>query len=308
MSLVKKPTHSLAGIFSALITPFSEDGALNLQALEQLAEFQLAQGLHGFYVGGSTGEAFLQSPAERASVLTQFARVVNGRAKLIAHIGAIATDEAIGLARVAAEAGYDAVSAIPPFYYDFSTSEVHAHYLALAEATPLPLIVYNFPAKSARPLSTSDLLALLAHPNIIGITHTSQNLYQLERIKAAAPQSVVYSGFDEMFVGGMAMGADGGIGTTFNVMGRLFVQIYQAIADGDLGRARALQAQANEVIDVLIDVGVFPGTKAMLKLLGVDCGACRRPFAALTAEQQAKVEKIVASHLVPLHTPHGASA
>ena len=241
-------------------------------------------------------------------MLTEFARVVNGRAKLIAHIGAIATDEAIGLARVAAEAGYGAVSAIPPFYYDFSPSEVHAHYLALAEAAPLPLIVYNFPAKSARPLSTSDLLALLAHPNIIGIKHTSQNLYQLERIKAAAPESVVYSGFDEMFVGGMAMGADGGIGTTFNVMGGLFVQMYQAMAEGDLGHARALQARANEVIDVLIDVGVFPGTKAMLKLLGVDCGACRRPFAPLRAEQQAKVEKVVASHLMPLHPPHGARA
>jgi N-acetylneuraminate lyase len=308
MSPVKKPTHSLAGIFSALITPFSEDGSLNLSALKPLAEFQLAQGLHGFYVGGSTGEAFLQSPAERASVLTEFARVVHGRAKLIAHIGAIATDEAVGLARAAAEAGYHAVSAIPPFYYDFSPSEVYAHYLALAEATPLPLIVYNFPAKSARPLSTSDLLKLLAHPNIIGIKHTSQNLYQLERIKAAAPESVVYSGFDEMFVGGMAMGADGGIGTTFNVMGGLFVQIFQAMAAGDLVRAGTLQAQANDVIDVLIDVGVFPGTKAMLKLLGVDCGACRRPFAPLTAEQQAKVEKIVASHLVPLHPPHGASA
>ena len=117
-------SHPLGGVFPALITPFNEDGSLRLEALAPLAEFEIAQGVHGFYVGGSTGEAFLQSPAERASVLREFARVVHGRARLIAHIGAIATGDAASLACVAAEAGYDAISAIPPFYYDFSPAEV----------------------------------------------------------------------------------------------------------------------------------------------------------------------------------------
>ncbi len=308
MASLSASPHALAGVFSALITPFGSDGALNLAALEALAEFELAQGLHGFYVGGSTGEAFLQSPEERAQVLHAFAAAVRGRAKLIAHIGAIATDEAIRLARAAADAGYDAVSAIPPFYYDFSPAEVLAHYHRLADATPLPLIVYNFPAKSARPLSTTDLLTLLKHPRIAGVKHTSQNLYQLERLKAAAPDAVLYNGFDEMMVGGLAMGADGGIGTTYNVMGSLFVQLYDAMRAGDVQKALALQRRANEVIDVLIDVGVFPGTKAMLALLGVDCGACRAPFAPLSAAQQDKVARITDSHLRPLHGPHGPQA
>lgn len=302
------PPHALGGVFSALITPFHDDGRLNLDVLPALAEFELAQGIHGFYVGGSTGEAFLQSPAERTQVLRAFAAAVLGRAKLIAHVGAIHTDEAVALARAASDAGYDAVSAIPPFYYDFSPTEVRAHYHRLAQATPLPLVVYNFPAKSARPLSTADLLALLAHPRIIGVKHTSQNLYQLERLKAAAPQAVVYNGFDEMFVGGLAMGADGGIGTTYNVMGGLFVQMMDALRGGDLERAQALQRSANEVIDVLIEVGVFPGTKAMLKLLGVDCGPCRAPFASLSTAQQAAVERITDSHLRALHTRHGPEA
>lgn len=297
-----RPPHPLGGVFSALVTPFHADGSLNLGMLAPLAEFELAQGLHGFYVGGSTGEAFLQTPAERQMVLAAFARAVNGRAKLIAHVGAIATDEAIGLAHAAADAGYDAVSAIPPFYYDFSVAEVLAHYRALADATPLPLIVYNFPAKSARPLSTADLLALLAHPKIIGVKHTSQNLYQLERLKTAAPDAVIYNGFDEMFAGGVAMGADGGIGTTFNVMGRLFVDMLAALRRGDMAGAQALQTHANAVIDVLIEVGVFPGTKAILKILGLDCGPCRRPFSLLSEVQLNKVEAIVASHLVISHT------
>lgn len=298
MPETSRPAHALGGVFSALITPFHDDGRLNLDRLAPLAEFELAQGLHGFYVGGSTGEAFLQTADERKAVLKAFAQAVNGRAKLIAHVGAIATDEAIDIAHAAADAGYDAISAIPPFYYDFSAAEVLAHYLALAEATPLPLIVYNFPAKSARPLSTADLLTLLAHPKIAGVKHTSQNLYQLERLKTASPDAVIYNGFDEMFAGGMAMGADGGIGTTFNVMGRIFVEMYAALRRGDIPRAQALQTRANAVIDVLIDVGVFPGTKAMLKLLGQDCGPCRRPFAKLSPAQQARVEAIVATHLL----------
>jgi N-acetylneuraminate lyase len=290
-------THSLAGVFSALITPLQADGTLNLDLLPALADAQIAQGIHGLYVGGSTGEAFLQSPEERKAVLAGFARAAKGRAKLIAHVGAIATHEAIGLAHAAADAGYDAISAIPPFYYDFSAAEVLAHYRALADATPLPLIVYNFPAKSARPLSTTDLLTLLEHPKIIGVKHTSQNLYQLERIKTAAPHAVVYNGFDEMFVGGVAMGADGGIGTTYNFMGNLFVQMWNAVRAGQLDQARALQTRANAVIDVLIDVGVFPGTKAILQLQGLDCGPCRAPFGALTQAHHAKLAQIVKSHL-----------
>ena len=297
MTLPPRSAHPLGGIFSALITPFKPDGAVDLEMLAPLAEFELAQGLHGFYVGGSTGEAFLQTAVERKAVLVAFAKAVKGRAKLIAHVGAISTDEAVDIGRAAADAGYDAVSAIPPFYYDFSAAEVLAHYRALAEATPLPLIVYNFPAKSARPLTTLDLLALLEHPKIVGVKHTSQNLYQLERLKSAAPHAVIYNGYDEMFVGGFAMGADGAIGTTFNVMGRLFVRIFDALNAGDLPGALALQSRANAVIDVLIEVGVFPGTKAMLKILGLDCGPCRRPFAALTPAQQARVEAIVDSHL-----------
>jgi N-acetylneuraminate lyase len=297
MPLPDQAPHALGGVISALITPFKTDGTLNLPMLGPLAELELAQGIHGFYVGGSTGEAFLQSADERKAVLREFARAVNGRAKLIAHVGAIATDEAIGIAHAAADAGYDAVSAIPPFYYDFSPAEVRAHYHALADATPLPLIVYNFPAKSARPLSTADLLALLEHPKIIGVKHTSQNLYQLERLKTARPGAVVYNGFDEMFVGGVTMGADGGIGTTYNFMGRLFVSMYNALHAGKLDEASALQRRANDVIDVLIEVGVFPGTKAILKLQGVDCGPCRRPFGELTGQQLERLADVVRTRL-----------
>ena len=110
---------------------------------------------------------------------------------------------------------------------------------------------------------------------------------------SAAPHAVIYNGFDEMFVGGMAMGADGAIGTTYNFMGDLFVAMYAAMRGGDLARARALQTRANAAIDVLVDVGVFPGTKAALACMGLDVGPCRRPFAALTEAQHVRVRAMV---------------
>lgn len=285
------------GVISALVTPFKADGSVNLDALQALAELQISQGVHGFYVSGTTGEAVLQSVEERKLVLSTFARAVDGRSRLIAHVGAVSTADTIALAHAAADAGYNAVSAIAPFYYEFSREELLAHYRTLAEATPLPLIVYNFPAKTPRPLSFSDLILLLDHPKIVGVKHTSQNLYQLERLKQARPEAVVFNGFDEMFVGGVAMGADGAIGTTYNFMGDLFVAAWTSMQRQDLATASKLQTRANHVIDMLIEVSVIPATKAILKHMGVDCGTCRAPFRPLNAEEEKRAIACYEQHL-----------
>jgi N-acetylneuraminate lyase len=295
--------ENLSGIFSALVTPFRPDGGIDVDALAALAEFQIGQGVHGLYVGGSTGEAALQTVDERKHVLSAFASAVAGRRPLIAHVGAIATDDSLVLAEAAANAGYAAISAIAPYYYEFRRSDLLNHYDLLANATPLPLIIYNFPQKMPKPWNLAELLGMLDHPKIIGVKHTSQNLYQLERLKQASPQSLLFNGFDEMFVGGMAMGADGAIGTTYNFMGDIFVAAYEAVRSGDFATALRFQTRANHVIDVLIDVGVIPGTKAFLKHLGVDCGTCRAPFRPLTAREEAKVVACIENHLVSRGLP-----
>lgn len=288
MSTTLVPCRDLAGIFSALLTPFAADGGLDLAVVPAMVDAQLAQGIAGFYVGGSTGEAFLQSTEERAAFLAAVAKATAGRARLIAHIGAVATRDSLALGRVAADAGYDAISAIPPFYYDFSRDELMAHYRTLGAELPLPLIVYNFGGRVGR-LTGADLLRLLDDPHVIGIKHTSQDLYLLERFKRHRPEAVIYNGFDEMCLAGLAMGADGAIGTTYNFMGALFVDLAAAFAAGRLAEARALQVTANRVIDVLVDVGVLPGSKHIVKLQGLDIGTCREPFRALTDADRARL-------------------
>ncbi|MBM6593632.1 N-acetylneuraminate lyase [Microvirga pudoricolor] len=299
MSQTAEP--KFAGILSALVTPYREDGRFNPDVVPQLVDFELGQGIDGFYVGGSTGEAFIQTREERAEILKAVAQAVKGRGTLIAHVGAIGTDDTIGLGRAAAEAGYDAVSAIPPFYYDFSAEELVAHYKALASAVPLPLIVYNFGGRTGK-LGHTDLLRLLDDPRIIGVKHTSQDLFQLERFKRHRPDATIYNGYDEMCLGGLAMGADGAIGTTYNFMGSLFVDLYKAFKEGRIADAHALQVRANIIIDLLIEIGVFPATKGFLKLMGVDCGGCRPPFRNLAPGDLSKIEAAIHTHLKPEKT------
>lgn len=283
----------LGGILSALVTPYDSAGAVNRDAIGALVALQLGQGVHGFYVGGSTGEAFLQTVPERIDVLRAVASNASGKATLIAHVGAIATEDSLTMGRAAAEAGYDAISAIPPFYYDFSREELVTHYERLLAEVPLPLVIYNFGGRVGR-LTADDLLRLLDHPKVAGVKHTSQDLYLLERFKRHRPDAVIYNGFDEMCLAGLAMGADGAIGTTYNVMGDVFVRLEAAFRAGRMTEALALQTRANRLIDVLIAVGVFPGTKGLLALMGVDCGPCRPPFRALTAADRDRLAQALA--------------
>jgi N-acetylneuraminate lyase len=286
----------LGGILSALVTPYREDGRLNEAMVPRLIEFQLQQGIDGFYVGGSTGEAFLQTAEERIHMLRLVADAVHGRKQLIAHVGAIGTGETVAIGKAAAEAGYQAISAIPPFYYDFSREELMAHYIALADDVPLPLVIYNFGGRTGK-LGPDDLLRLLDDPRVIGIKHTSQDLYQLERFKRHRPDAAIFNGYDEMCLAGLAMGADGAIGTTYNFMGDLFVKIRSAYQAGRTDEALALQRRANQVIDALVEIGVFPATKGILTLLGLDCGPCRAPFRRLNAEDWRRLERCLEENL-----------
>lgn len=281
---------NLEGIFSALLTPFKDDETIDRAAIGPFVDFQVQQKIQGTYVGGSSGEAMLQSFQERSNALEWTADAAAGRLALIAHVGAIATADTIELAKVAGKNGYRAISAITPFYYGFSREEVMGHYRALADASTLPLIIYNFPARTAG-FSTEELSSLLSHGNIIGIKHTSSDMYQLERLRKANPDALIYNGYDEMCLAGLASGAQGAIGTTYNFMGDLYVALRAHVLAGRIEDARKLQRMANDIIDVLITVGVMPGSKAALDVMGVHIGPSRRPFRKLHEAERARLER-----------------
>jgi N-acetylneuraminate lyase len=284
---------TLRGIFPALLTPFDASGKIDEASLRKLVSFNIAKGVDGFYVCGSTGEAFLLSHDERKRILETVVSEVAGRVSVICHIGAISTDFTIQLGKHALAVGADAVSSIPPFYYKFSSDEVLGFYRDLADAIELPVIPYNFPALSGVTLTGVLIRKLREHPRIAGVKFTSSDLFQLERMKKDDPDLIVYNGFDEMFLAGMAMGADGAIGSTYNFMPEKFLGIRERMLAGDLPGARALQDQANEVIQVVIDTGkALVAQKYLTGLVGIPCGECRRPFIPLTTADKASLDAV----------------
>jgi N-acetylneuraminate lyase len=282
----------LKGIFPALLTPFKEDGSINEDSLRKLVAVNLAKGVSGFYVCGSTSEVFLLAPEERRRLLEIVVDEAGGKAAVICHVGAISTEWGIEYARHAASLGVDAVSSIPPFYYPFSADEILAYYMDIVSAVDIPMVVYNFPAFSGVTMTLDRVKTLREHKNIIGIKHTSTDLFQINSMKRADPDLIVFNGYDEIFLGGLAMGADGGIGSTYNMMAEKFTGIKKAFDAGKLGEARKLQNEADDVIRVLGTMNIFAAEKYLLTLQGIPFGECRKPFKPLTGDQKKKLEEI----------------
>lgn len=274
-------TNNLRGVMPALLTPFDAQQKIDQASLRRLVRFNIEQGVDGVYVGGSTGEAFIQSLAEREEVLEIVADEAKGKIALIAHVGCVSTAESQRLATAAKSYGFDAVSAVTPFYYPFSFEEHCDHYRAIIDsADGLPMVVYNIPALSGVKLTLDQISTLVTLPGVGALKQTSGDLYQMDQIRRAHPDLVLYNGYDEIFASGLLAGADGGIGSTYNIMGWRYMAIVQALKEGDIGKAQALQRECNKVIDLLIKVGVFRGLKTVLHYMDVvSVPLCRKPFA-----------------------------
>ncbi len=276
----------LQGIFPALLTPFDGEGHVNTRSLERLVEYNLEKGVSGFYVGGSTAEAFLLSPEERNLVYEVVARAAGGSAVLFAHVGCISTEHAIAFGKTAERLGYTAISAIAPFYYKFSFAQIKKYYYDIVDAIGLPMIIYNFPNFSGVNLTVEQVAEFFCDPRFIGIKHTSNDFFALEQFKSNFPDRVVYNGFDEMFLSGLSMGADGGIGSTYNFMAEKFLSMVSLYRENRMQEALAIQEEVNRIIRALCQVGVMEGEKEVLTQLGIPFGNARAPFSVLTDEQK----------------------
>ncbi len=221
---------NLRGVMAALLTPFDQQQALDKASLRRLVQFNIQQGIDGLYVGGSTGEAFVQSLSEREQVLEIVAEEAKGKIKLIAHVGCVSTAESQQLAASAKRYGFDAVSAVTPFYYPFSFEEHCDHYRAIIDsADGLPMVVYNIPALSGVKLTLDQINTLVTLPGVGALKQTSGDLYQMEQIRREHPDLVLYNGYDEIFASGLLAGADGGIGSTYNIMGWRYQGIFWVV-------------------------------------------------------------------------------
>ena len=279
-----KCLRGMAGAHAAMFTPFDRKGRVNGEAIDALIEHGLRGGLKGFYLTGSTGEGMLLTAEERKYVYARAVKAAKGRCKLIAQVGCVRTDEAIELAKAAADAGVDWISSVAPVYFGQNFPSALRHYKAISEATDLPFLIYAFNAT----LVPERDIRLFDLKNVKGIKYTGRDYYAAQCLKRRLDKETIwFAGCDEQLLCGLALGNvfSGGIGTTYNIIPRHFAKICALAAKGDFTSAAKWQDEANRVVELMIESDNWSYRKAMMKFIGLDCGPYRKPFEPLTSTQ-----------------------
>ncbi len=286
--------QKITGIIPAMVTPFNEKEEVDLARVRKVARFLKEEGADALYVTGSTGEAFVMSPEERMQVVEAVAEELNGEMPFMVHVGAISSKITKDLARHAQTYGAAAVASVPPFYWKFSEDAIVRYYEELADAVEIPTYIYNIGLAGMMSFETVCRLAKI--PGIEGIKYTAHTMYEILRMREAfGPDFAIYFGCDEMAMSGFAYGADGAVGTYYNVMPDLFQELFHAYQARDLHQLQEKQYLANQVIMTALQYEMIPVVKLMMSWMGVDAGIARGPFIHYTQEQEKAIRQAFAA-------------
>jgi 4-hydroxy-tetrahydrodipicolinate synthase len=283
----------LTGAMTALVTPF-RGGEVDTRALGTLVEAQITAGIHAVVPCGSTGEAATLTHDEHVAVVREVVRVARGRVPVIAGTGSNSTAEAIRLTRGAEDAGADAALLISPYYNKPTQEGIYRHYAAVAEATKLPLIVYNIPGRTSSNMTPETIGRLSRVPNIVGVKEASGSLAQvIEIIGAAGPEFAVYSGDDILTLPIMAAGGTGVIAVGSNLLPREYADLAEALLSGDLERGRSLMHRLLPLMNAItLEVNPIP-VKTALALMGRCAEEFRLPLTCMSAAARTKLEGVL---------------
>ncbi len=276
------------GVATALVTPFFHNEP-DFSALERLLDLQLEASVPALVISGTTGEGSTLSREEKASLWNYAVRYINGHAKVIAGVGTNNTQNSINLAQEAKKCGVDALLTVTPYYNKCSQQGLIAHYSAIADATDLPLILYNVPSRTGMNLLPETCLALSNHPRIAGVKEAGGNISQAAKIRSLCPDFSLWSGNDDQIVPIMSLGGSGVISVLSNIRPKAVVEITDACLQGDYKRAAELQCRYLPLIDALFsDVNPIP-VKAALSFMGLCNDELRLPLTPLSAEKRKKL-------------------
>lgn len=276
------------GVFPALITPLSAKEKLNLSALEKLLSYEISEGADGFYIGGATGEGLLLDIPERKKLCEKSIEYIGADKTKIVHIADMNFRDTIKLAKHAEACGADAISSIAPIYFKYDENEIFEYYKAIAESVNIPLIIY-YTAAAGVNISLDLFARLFEIDNITGVKWTSSNYYEMISLRERFPEANIFNGPDEMLVCGLSGGADGGIGSTYNIMYPLIREIYDRFRAGDTAGALDAQKKADRIIRVILKYSVIPVCKLVLEEKGIPVGNASFPMVKYTAEQRKKI-------------------
>jgi len=286
----------LRGCGTALVTPFRDDGAVDETSLRALVAWQLSQGVHFLVPCGSTGEAATLSSEEHARVVRIVAEEAAGKVPVMAGAGSNDTRRAIAMTAEMQRAGATHLLHVSPAYNKPPQRGIVAHFRAIAEASDLPIIIYNVPGRTASNIEARTTLTLAEHPRIVGIKEASGNLAQIEEIiRHRPPGFAVLSGDDGLTLPVMTAGGEGVVSVTSNATPNLVAQLAEACAAGDSARARTLDARlAPWTAAAFVESNPIP-VKAALAMMGKVANVLRLPLVPLHERHRGTVRAALVS-------------
>ena len=282
---MKKTIFTGAGV--AIVTPMNPDESINFDRLGQIIDSQIENGTDAIVICGTTGESATMTDQEHVDCIEYAVKRVNGRVPVVAGAGSNHTSYAVWMSKEAKRVGADALLHVTPYYNKTSQTGLIRHFNAVADATDLPIILYNVPSRTGVNITPATYRELAKHPNIVAAKEASGNISQIAQIAQACGDELdLYSGNDDQIVPLLSLGAKGVISVLSNIMPRETHDICRLFFEGKMAESRALQLKLLPLINALFsDVNPIPVKEAM-NMMGWECGECRLPLVSM--QPQAK--------------------
>ena len=287
---MKKEIFSGAGV--AIVTPMHPDGSIHYEKLGQMIDWQIENHTDAIVICGTTGESACMTDQEHIDCIEFAVKHTAGRVPVIAGAGSNDTAYAVQLSKEAKQLGADALLHVTPYYNKTSQKGLIAHFNAIADATDLPIILYNVPSRTGVNIKPETYVQLAKHPNIVAAKEASGNISQVAQIKALCGDDLdLYSGNDDQIVSLLSLGAKGVISVLSNVMPKETHDICALFFEGKVKESAALQLKLLDLINHLfMDVNPIP-VKAAMNLMGFDVGECRLPLVSMDDAQIGALRK-----------------
>lgn len=282
-------------VVTAMITPMRAEGSVDYPEARRLAGWLCEHGSTGLVVAGTTGEGPTLSDSEKIKLFTEVLAAVGGRAKVIANTGGNDTHHSVELSKQAAACGVDALLVVGPYYNKPPQAGLIEHFTAIADAVPVPLVIYNIPGRTAVNILPDTIATLARHRRIVGVKESSGDLMQISEVIAKVPKDFdVYSGDDHLTLPVLAIGGCGIVSVASHVAGDDILAMCRAYASGDTARAAAVHLSLLPLVKALFAVTSPIPVKAAMQRFGFATGRCRAPLCQLTPEQEHALDKALA--------------
>jgi 4-hydroxy-tetrahydrodipicolinate synthase len=279
-------------VVTAMVTPFRDDHAVDLDRAQELAGWLVEHGSDAIVVAGSTGESPTLTHREKSELFRAVGESIRGRGKLICGTGTYSTAETLELTQAAEDAGADGLLVVTPYYNKPPQRGLVAHFERGADATDLPMILYNIPGRTATRIEHETLLQVAERPNIVAVKDSTGDFQAISRLIAEAPDGFeVYSGDDWATFGYLCLGAVGVISVASHLVGPQIRQMIELIETGDVPAARKRHEELSPLFNALFVTSNPIPLKAALEMVGRGCGQPRLPLVPATTEERERVRR-----------------